>query len=131
LKTEVSFELSGRELCEGNEPGRSKWLASAMVILLTFALCHLTWRVTEMQPRPRLLQQEEKILFPLRAEACDFAWVRVRLVSGTVVASTESWQLQRFRCLHKCADTPGAAVCCRGSFASGRTWYRLEDVKPD
>jgi|HubBroStandDraft_1064217.scaffolds.fasta_scaffold25643_3 hypothetical protein len=74
LKTEVSFELSGRELREGNEPGRSKWLASALVILLTFALCHLTWRVMEMRPRPRLLQQEEKISFPLRAEACDSRW---------------------------------------------------------
>jgi hypothetical protein len=52
----------------------SEWLASALVILLTFALCHLTWRVMEMQPSPRLFQREEKILLPLRAEACDSRW---------------------------------------------------------
>jgi hypothetical protein len=38
----------------------------------------------------RLFQQEETILFRLRAEACDSCWLVFVFVSGTVVAAIES-----------------------------------------
>ena len=44
----------------------------------------------------RFFQQEENILFRLRAEACDSRWLVFVFVSGTVVALIESCELSRF-----------------------------------
>ena len=51
--------------------------------------CHVTRRYgNAVGPRP--FQQEEDILFRLRAEACDSHWLVFVFVSGTVVAPIKS-----------------------------------------
>ena len=91
LSTRASVELSARPLTaaelefgEGQLAGRSPVARGVK--------CHVSCDMARYGNGVghRFFQQEENILFRLRAEACDSRWFVFVFVSGTVVAPIES-----------------------------------------
>ena len=96
LATGVGLELSPRPLTAAEPEFREDQLAGQSPVAHGVK-CHVSCDMARYgNAVGHRLQQEENILFRLRAEACDSRWLVFVFVSGTVVAPIESCELSRF-----------------------------------
>ena len=91
LSTGAGLELTPRPLT-GAEPEFREDQFAGQSPVAHGVKCHVSCDMARYGNAvgPRLFQQEENILFRLRAEACDLRWLVFVFVSGTVVAPIES-----------------------------------------
>ena len=89
--TGVGLELSPRPLAAVEPEFREDQLAGQSPVAHGVK-CHVSYDMARYGNGVghRFFQQEENILFRLRAEACDSRWLVFVFVSGTVVAPIES-----------------------------------------
>ena len=103
LSTGAGLELSPRAITAAEAEFREDHLAGQSGVVHGVK-CHVSCHMARYGNAVgrRLFQQEEDILFRLRAEACDPHWLVFVFMSGTVVAPIEARELQRFE-IHTCS----------------------------